>query len=165
MASDATTATLTATDMSASDTLGSSSQTSSLPSPAEREVPGEIGLRGITLRSIATLLLTIASVLAVVADWRSPVRSVLALGFLLFAPGLAITEMLAIREPFQRLALATAGSLALDTVVGVTLLYAGAFSINLALALLAGLVVAALVVAIVRARRSAAISRDRGPHA
>ena len=46
------------------------------------------------------------------------------LGFLLIAPGLALTEMLAIREPIQRLALATAGSLALETVVAVTLLYA-----------------------------------------
>src|SRR5438132_8486923 len=73
--------------------------------------------------SLAILFVTVASVVAVVADWRSPVRSVLALGFLLFAPGLALTEMLAIREPFERLALIAAGSLALETVVAVPLLY------------------------------------------
>jgi uncharacterized membrane protein len=111
--------------------------------------------------SLAILLVTVASVVAVVADWRSPVRSVLALGFLLFAPGLAVTEMLAIREPFQRLALAPATSLALETIVALPLLYAGAFSLNLVLFLLAGLIVAALVLAAIRARRPAAESRVR----
>src|SRR5204862_2625770 len=74
--------------------------------------PAEPGLRGMTLRATAVVLIRTAALLAVAADWHSPVRSVLALGFLLFAPGLALTEMLAIREPIQRLALATAGSLA-----------------------------------------------------
>jgi hypothetical protein len=115
--------------------------------------------------SLAILLVTVASVVAVVADWRSPVRSVLALGFLLFAPGLALTEMLAIREPFQRLALITAGSLALETVLAVPLLYAGAFSLNLMLILLAGFIVAALAVAAIRARRPAAESRGHRSNA
>jgi uncharacterized membrane protein len=148
-------------DLDPTHSPGSPSQRSTSALRSEDPGPAETGVRSATLRSIATLLITVATVVAVVADWRSPVRSVLALGFLLFAPGLAITEMLAIREPFQRLALVTAGSLALDTVVAVTLLYAGAFSVNLALILLGALIGGALAVAVIRARRPPAESRVR----
>ncbi len=152
---------LTAMDLAATRALGPSPQASALASRSDSSTPAEPGLHGVTRLSIATLLITVASVVAVVADWRSPVRTVLALGFLLFAPGLAVTEMLAIREPMQRLALVTAGSLALETVVALTLLYAGAFSVNLALILLAGLILGALAVTFIRARRIPAHSPDR----
>jgi uncharacterized membrane protein len=115
--------------------------------------------------SIATLLVTVASLVAVLTDWRSPIRTVLALAFLLFAPGLALAEMLAIREPVQRLALVAGASLGVDTIVAVTLVYAGAFSTNLALILLAGLTLAALAVAMVRGRKLPMDSYDRRSHA
>jgi GT2 family glycosyltransferase len=142
------------------DALGTSSR-STLPSRSGDPERHEAGSRRVVAWSIATLLITVASVLAVVADWRSPVRTVLALVFLLFAPGLALTEMLAIREPAQRLALVAGASLGLDTVVALTLVYAHAFSINLALILLAGLTLAALAVARLRGRKLPMKSRDR----
>jgi uncharacterized membrane protein len=86
--------------------------------------------------------------------WHSPVRVVLALAFLLFCPGLALGELLDVREPVQRLALATAASLALETLVGVALLYAGAYSAELAFAIVLALSGAILAAAVVRAVRT-----------
>jgi GT2 family glycosyltransferase len=117
------------------------------------------GARSVMWRSLATLLVAAASVVAVVIDWHSPVRTVLALAFLLFAPGVALTEMLAIRDPIQRLALIAGTSLAVDSVVALALVYAGAFSVNLSMILLAGLTFAALAVANIRAFRLLVKSR------
>jgi hypothetical protein len=114
---------------------------------------------------MAILLVTAASTLAVALDWRSPLRTVLALGFLLFVPGLALAELLVIREPVQRLAIATGASLGVETVLAATLIYARAFSLGLTLSLLAGLTVGALAVAVVRARHLYVSSCNRGPHA
>jgi hypothetical protein len=96
-------------DPSSTAALGSSSQ-STLPSDSGDPERPDAGSRRVIAWSIATLLITVASVLAVVVDWRSPVRTVLALAFLLFAPGLALAELLAIREPVQRLALVAGAS-------------------------------------------------------
>jgi GT2 family glycosyltransferase len=117
------------------------------------------GPRSILWRSVVTVLVTAASVLAVVTDWHSPVRTVLALAFLLFAPGVALTEMLAVSDPIQRVALLAGTSLALDSVVALILLYAGDFSVSLATILLAGLTLAALAVAGARAFRLLVKSR------
>ncbi len=101
-------------------------------------------------RLLAIALVAIAALLAVATDWQSPVRVGLTLVFVLFVPGLALTELLAIRDPVQQLALATGASLAIETLVAIALLYAGLFSAVVALAIVFGLTVAALVAAVLR---------------
>ena len=98
---------------------------------------------GIAIAAIATLVV-------VSADWDSPIRVVLTFGFLLFGPGLARAELLEIDDPVQRLALATGASLAIETLVAVTLLYWGLFRPVAALAIVAGLTCVALLVAMRR---------------
>lgn len=99
------------------------------------------------------LAITVACVVVVLVGWHSPVRTAIALVFALLAPGLAMTEMLAIPDPVQRLALAAGTSLALETVVALVLVYTHSFSTRLALLILAGLTLGALVVAVLQARR------------
>jgi uncharacterized membrane protein len=101
----------------------------------------------------AAAILSIGAAVAVVLaiGWQSPVRVVLALGFLLFGPGLALGELLQVRDPVQRLALATGASLALETLVAVALIYAGAYSPELAFAIVLGISAAALAAAVARA--------------
>jgi uncharacterized membrane protein len=109
----------------------------------------------VVLRSGALLAVAAAAAVAFAADWDSPVRTVLGLGFLLFVPGLAIAEMLAIRDPLNRLALATGASLAVETVAGLALLYAGAFSEGRTLAIVLAVTVGSIAVALRRHRRAA----------
>jgi uncharacterized membrane protein len=106
----------------------------------------------------ATLLLSILAGVAYAADWQSPVRTALGVAFLFLAPGLAIVELLAIQDPLMRIALVPGISIAVGTLVAVSLVYADAFSSGLALALLEALTLAALLAAAVRrgAFRSAA---------
>lgn len=96
---------------------------------------------------------------AVLADWHSPVRAVVALSFLLFGPGLALGELLVIDDPVQRLAIAAGSSLGLETVVTLILLYAGDFSIRLDVALILGLTTCACLGALQRTWR-----RERRRH-
>jgi uncharacterized membrane protein len=108
-------------------------------------------LHGLAVRS-ALILGTGAIALALlVADWRSPVRVALALAFLLFGPGLAVAELLSVPDIAQRLALATGLSLAVETLVGLALLYAGAYSGGLTFAIVLVLSAAVLAAAFVRA--------------
>ena len=107
------------------------------------------------LRSGALLLVAAGAMAAFTAEWRSPLRTALALAFLLFVPGLAVTEVLDVRAPIQRLALAPATSLGLEAVVCLVLLYAGAFSVELALSVIAALSGALLLAAMARAARVA----------
>jgi uncharacterized membrane protein len=111
-------------------------------------------VRRVLLHSGGILLVGGAAAALFVGGWHSPVRVVLTLAFLLFCPGLALGELLAIREPLQRLALATGASVALETLVGVALLYAGAYSAELAFALVLGLSAAILAAAVIRAVRT-----------
>ena len=74
--------------------------------------------------------------LAAVVDWRSPIRAMLALSFLLFGPGLVIAELLGIHELPLRVTVAFSASLAIDTLVALSLVYAGHFSAGVALALI-----------------------------
>jgi uncharacterized membrane protein len=83
-------------------------------------------------------------------DSRSPLRVVVALAFLLFGPGLAVAELLSVRDIAQRLALATGVSLAVETLVGLALLYAGAYSAGLTFAIVLALSGIVLAVAFVR---------------
>lgn len=98
---------------------------------------------GIAIAAIATLVV-------VTADWDSPIRVALTFGFLLFGPGLALAELLEIDDPVQRLALATAASLAIETLVAVALLYSGLFRPDAAVAIVASLTCIALLVAMRR---------------
>jgi O-antigen/teichoic acid export membrane protein len=102
-------------------------------------------------RAAIIVALTAGCVTAVATGWDSPVRVVLAVGFLLFCPGLAIAELLEIRDLAQRIAIATATSLALDTLLSLLLIYVGAFSVSLAVAILAAVTLAALSAALLRA--------------
>lgn len=117
--------------------------------------PGARPLRRLAARAAAILAITVACVVAVLAGWHSPVRTVVALAFALLAPGLALIEMVGIPGGVERLAVAAGTSLAVETVVALVLVYAHAYSTTLALLILAGLTVAALFVAVLRAARLA----------
>lgn len=108
----------------------------------------------VVLRSSALLAVGVGAAVAFALDWRSPLRTALALAFLLFVPGLAVAELLEVRSPLQRLALATGTSLALETVACLVLLYAGAFSVSRALAAVVGITTLVVVATVVRAARA-----------
>lgn len=107
-------------------------------------------------RAAIIVALTAGCITAVATGWVSPVRVVLALGFLLFCPGLGLAEVLEIRDLAQRLAIAIGVSLALDTLISLLLVYAGAFSILLTVSILAAITLAALSAAL-----ALALSRPR----
>jgi uncharacterized membrane protein len=107
---------------------------------------GHLGLYpGDLLRLVAIAVFAIAALIAVTADWQSPVRVVLTLSFMLFGPGLAIGELLEISDPVQRIALATGAGLALETLVATALFYAGQFSIEAACGVIVGITCLALL--------------------
>jgi uncharacterized membrane protein len=118
-------------------------------------------LREIELRAVCILLLTGGCVLAIAALPSSPIRAVLAISFLLFGPGLALAELLEIRDLTQRVAIATGASLGIETLVALALVYAHAFSLRLAIAIIAGLTVSAVGLTVLRARRSRILSDDK----
>jgi hypothetical protein len=135
------------------------------PSRVIRDPGGEVdgrlwladpGVRRVLLHAAGILLIGGAAGAVFAIGWHSPVRVVLALGFLLFGPGLAFGELLEVREPVRLLALATGASLALETIVGVALLYAGAYSAGLAFAIVLAISAAALAAAVVRTVRARA---------
>jgi len=99
-------------------------------------------------------------VVAVATGLSLPLRAVLSLSFLFFGPGLALAELLEIRDLAQRVAIATACSLSVGTLVSLALVYARAFSLGLAIGIIATLTVIVLVVAVLRAR-SRLVSGDQ----
>ncbi len=101
-------------------------------------------------RLLTIALAAIATLLAVTLEWESPLRVLLTLGFLVFGPGLALAELLEISDAVQRIAVATGASLALETLVAVSLLYAGLFSTEAAVAIVVGLTCIALLAAVLR---------------
>ena len=105
------------------------------------------------LRPGALLLVTAGAAVCFVADWQSPIRAVIGLGFMLFVPGLAIAEMLGVSETLHRLAIATGASLATETVVALALLYAGVFTVGRAFAIVVALTLLAVLAALVRGYR------------
>jgi hypothetical protein len=128
--------------------------------PAGKPEPVHGELRPVAIRVAAILLVTTCCVVFAVTGWVSPVRVVCSLVFLFFGPGLALTELLEIRDLAQRFAIATPASLGLATLIAVTLVYAGAFSIGLAIAILATFTVAIVGLALLRACRSLVASDD-----
>jgi uncharacterized membrane protein len=113
-------------------------------------------VNAVVLRSGVLSVLAISATVAFASGWESPLRTGLVLIFLLFVPGLALVELLEVRDPLFQVALATGVSLALETVAGVTLEYAGAFSAERTMAVVVCLTLAALVVTMVRASRGRA---------
>lgn len=101
-------------------------------------------------RTAIIVALTAGCITAVATGWHSPIRVVLAVGFLLFCPGLALAEVLEVRDLALRVAIATGASIALDTLLSLLLIYTGAFSISLALAIIAALTLAAVAAALIR---------------
>lgn len=116
------------------------------------------------LRLLAIGLVAVAAMVAIAADWQSPLRVALAVGFLLFVPGLAIAELLEIDDPMRRLAIAPAASLAIATLVATTLLYIERYSVATACAIVFGVTCAALVATVLRrGRRSPRRAPDAKP--
>jgi uncharacterized membrane protein len=114
-------------------------------------------------RAAIIVALTAGCLAAVATGWVSPVRVVLALGFLLFCPGLALAEVLDIRDLARRLAIAIGASLALDTLLSLLLVYAGAFSISVTVSILAALTLTALSAGLVRALTRPRLARADEP--
>jgi len=115
-------------------------------------------------RLLAIAIAAIAALVAIAADWESPFRVALVLAFFLFVPGLALAELLEIADPVQRLAIATAASLAIETLVAVGLVYAGLYSAEAASAVVVGLTCVALLAAVLRRGRGQAPDTEP-PHA
>jgi uncharacterized membrane protein len=97
--------------------------------------------------------LTGACLVVYALDWRSPVRTIIGVAFVLLAPGLAATENLPGRDLAWRLAIAPAAGLAAATLIATGLLYAGLYTPGGTLVLLALLTMALLGTATSRRRR------------
>jgi uncharacterized membrane protein len=93
--------------------------------------------------------LTAACVIAYALDWQSPIRTILGIAFLLLAPGLAVAENLRVRGVVLRLAFAPAISLALGTLIGTSLVYAGAYTPASALYALAILTIGLIALSLI----------------
>jgi len=105
-------------------------------------------------RCAALFAATVAFLAVVLTDWQSPMRTAVALVYLLFVPGLALTEAIQVRDHELRLTIATSSSLAIETVVALVLIYTRAWSIVAAEIILGALTVLILQIAVVRARRA-----------
>lgn len=101
-------------------------------------------------RLLGVALLGMVTLAIVMADWESPIRPTLTIMFLLFGPGLALTDLLEINDLAQRIAVAIGASLAIDTLVSVVLLYSGLFSADAAFAIIVGLTCLTLLGALLR---------------
>jgi hypothetical protein len=88
--------------------------------------------------------------LTIALGWESPVRAGLVFVFMLFGPGLAVGELLQVRDPVQQLALAAGISFGIDTLIALVLLYAGVLSGGLAFAIAYAITLAALAASVVR---------------
>lgn len=107
--------------------------------------PGPAALgHGDVARLVAIAAFALVTLLAVSADWDSPIRVALTIAFVLFVPGLALAELLAIADPLRRLAIAIGASIAAATLVATLLLYLGLFSAEGACGILVGLTCLAL---------------------
>jgi uncharacterized membrane protein len=116
------------------------------PAASDRhDARGAAADRAALIRVAAIAVVAIATLLAILGDWDSPVRVALALTFLLFGPGLALGELLEIDDLVQRLALATGASLAVEALVASALFYADAFSVGAVCAIVVGLTCMALL--------------------
>jgi uncharacterized membrane protein len=90
---------------------------------------------------------------------ESPFRAVMAFWFLLICPGMALVRFLRIGEPFAEVSIAIALSMAIDTIVAGTMLYAGAWSTSISLLVLIYISVGGAVIQLASHYRQAAITR------
>ena len=90
---------------------------------------------------------------------ESPVRAVLAFWFLLICPGMALVRFLCISDGFAELSIAIALSIAIDTIVAGTMLYAGAWSTSVTLLLLIYISVGGAVIQLASQYRQAVTTR------
>jgi len=102
----------------------------------------------------ALVLLACASLVLVVAGTEGLARALVVGVFVAVAPGWAILEALGLARGWAGVAIAIALSLSLATIIPGALLYAGAWSPVAALAILAGLTVAASTARVARGRRA-----------
>ena len=93
----------------------------------------------------------------VLADLHSPVRITLAILTLMLVPGEGVAIALDIDDPTLELAVAVGASIALGSIVSVTLIYVGAWSLGLATGILVGIALAGFTVGL-RNTRSRQVS-------
>jgi len=84
---------------------------------------------------------TLGLLLAAFLKWPAPLRTALTLWFCVICPGMAIQRVFGLRLPVSGWVLAIAFSLAIDTAVGLALLYSGNWSWKTGLMILAGLTI------------------------
>ncbi len=77
---------------------------------------------------LVLVLSTLAVSLAAFLNWQSPLRPLITLWFMAVCPGMALLRVFGLRLPVAGWPLAIAFSLALDTAVGIALLYSGRWS-------------------------------------
>lgn len=94
--------------------------------------------------TVVLLLSAILALLFVVADFGSPLRPVVALWFLSFCPGMAIVQLLAIRNRLGEFMLAIALSVTMATFTAMAMIYANTWSPQLGVGLLAAFTLAAV---------------------
>ena len=94
-----------------------------------------------------TVVLPVSALLAllfVVADFGSPLRPFVALWFLGFCPGMAVVQLLAIRNRLGEIMLAIALSFTLATFTAMAMIYGGVWSPRLGVGLLAAFTLASV---------------------
>ena len=92
------------------------------------------------------LISTAAVLLAAFMNWLSPLRPVITLWFMVVCPGMALLRAFGLRLPVSGWTLAIAFSLALDSAIGIALLYAGKWSWQTGLIILASITVICSVI-------------------
>ncbi len=85
---------------------------------------------------VVLVLSTLAVSLAAFLNWQSPLRPLITLWFMAVCPGMALLRVFGLRLAAAGWTLAIAFSLALDTAVGIALLYSGRWSWQTALVIL-----------------------------
>jgi len=88
---------------------------------------------------VVVTALTVAAVLVLLAGAGPALRAPVVLAFALVGPGMALVPLLRLDDPLAELSLGVALSLALDTLVALAMLYAGAWSPEGALLALAAM--------------------------
>jgi hypothetical protein len=119
------------------------------------DVPMRRGSGPMTPSRAIVLAVAAGCAIAYAADWQSPVRVILALAFMLACPGLAVVELLRVREPVIQLAVAPATSIATGTLVALVLVNAHWFTPGRVLLCLEVITVGLLLIAIARDARPA----------
>ena len=124
------------------------------------DVPMQRGSGPMTPSRAIVLAVAAGCAVAYAADWQSPVRVILALAFMLACPGLAVVELLRVREPVVQLAIVPATSIATGTLVALVLVNAHWFTPGRVLLCLEVITVGLLLIAIARDARP---GRHPGP--